>query len=179
MNMSFLVQKEAPDFTAQAVMPDNSFEELTLSSYRGKYITLFFYPMDFTSVCSSEVVAFNKELDKFKSRNCEVIGVSADSHFSHRAWKNTPLEGGGIGDIGFPMVSDKTQSISRSFGVLTEAGIALRGSFLIDKEGIVRHAVVNDTTLGRNIDEALRILDSLQFTETHGEGCPANWRQEE
>jgi len=173
--MSALVTKEAPDFTAQAVMPNNRFEELKLSSYRGKYVILFFYPLDFTFVCPSEIIAFNKKLVDFKEKGCEVIGVSVDSHFTHLAWKNTPVKEGGIGNIQYPLVSDLDKSISSSFGVLFNNSIALRGLFLIDREGIVRHAVINDLSLGRNIDEALRMLDALQFTEEHGEVCPANW----
>lgn len=177
--MASLVTNEAPDFSAQAVMPDNSFDELTLSSYRGKYVVLFFYPLDFTFVCPSEIIAFDKQLDQFKEKNCEVLGVSVDSHFSHLAWKNTPREQGGIGNIQFPLVADITKSIARDYGVLFDDSIALRGLFLIDKEGIVRHALVNDLPLGRNVDEALRILHALQFTEEHGEVCPANWREGE
>jgi peroxiredoxin (alkyl hydroperoxide reductase subunit C) len=173
--MSTLVTKEAPDFTAQAVMPNNSFEELKLSSYRGKYVILFFYPLDFTFVCPSEIIAFNKKLVDFKERGCQVIGVSVDSHFTHLAWKNTPVKEGGIGNIQYPLVSDMDKSISNSFGVLFNDSIALRGLFLIDREGVVRHAVINDLSLGRNIDEALRMLEALQFTEKHGEVCPANW----
>lgn len=170
-----LVTKEAPDFTAQAVMADNSFEELTLSNYRGKYVVLFFYPLDFTFVCPSEIIAFNKKLDEFKEKNAEVISVSIDSHFTHLAWKNTPVEEGGIGNVQFPMVADLSKSISRDYGVLVNDAVALRGTFLIDKEGIIRHSVINDLSLGRNIDEALRMVDALQFTEEHGEVCPANW----
>jgi len=177
--MSYLVTGEAPDFNAQTVMPDNSISELKLSSYRGKYVILFFYPLDFTFVCPSEIIAFDKALDKFAARNAEVIGVSVDSQFSHYAWKNTPVEKGGIGQIKFPLVADLTKSISRDYGVLSDDSVALRGLFLIDKEGIVRHAVINDLGLGRNVDEALRMLDALQFTEKHGEVCPANWRKGE
>lgn len=173
--MDMLVTKEAPDFTAQAVLPDSSFAELTLSSYRGKYVVLFFYPLDFTFVCPSEIIAFNKKLDAFKERNCEVIGVSIDSHFSHFAWKNTPVDKGGIGNVQYPLVSDLTKDIARNYGVLLNNSVALRGLFLIDKEGIVRHAVINDLPLGRNVDEALRMVEALQFTEKHGDVCPANW----
>ena len=174
--MSTLVTKEAPDFTAQAVMPDNTFAELKLSSHRGKYVVLFFYPLDFTFVCPSEIIAFDKKLDAFKEKNCEIIGVSVDSHFSHWAWKNTPVEKGGIGNVRYPIVADIKKEISREYGVLLNESIALRGLFLIDKEGIVRHSVINDLSLGRNVDEALRMLDALQFSEKHGEVCPANWR---
>jgi peroxiredoxin (alkyl hydroperoxide reductase subunit C) len=177
--MCNLVTKEAPDFTAQAVMPDNSFSELKLSAYRGKYVVLFFYPLDFTFVCPSEIIAFDKALAKFEGKNAQVIGVSIDSHFTHLAWKNTPRDQGGIGQIRYPLVADLNKSISRDYGVLLDDGIALRGLFLIDKEGIIRHALVNDLPLGRNVDEALRVLDALQFTEAHGEVCPANWHEGE
>ena len=158
-------------------MPNNVMEDLTLSSYRGKYVCLFFYPLDFTFVCPSEILAFNKALDQFRSRNCEIIGVSVDSQFTHFAWKQTPVEKGGIGDIQFPLVADLNKKISLSYGVLLEdMGVSLRGLFIIDKEGIIRHALINDLPLGRSVDEALRILEALQFHEEHGEVCPANWR---
>jgi len=175
--MSFLVTKEAPDFTATTVMPDNSFKnDFKLSDYRGKYVILFFYPLDFTFVCPSEIIAFDKKLEEFKSKSCEVIGVSTDSHFSHWAWKNTAVNDGGIGNIQYPLVADFRKEISADYGVLLDGGMALRGLFLIDKEGIIRHAVVNDLSLGRSVDEAIRMLDALQFTEEHGEVCPADWR---
>jgi peroxiredoxin (alkyl hydroperoxide reductase subunit C) len=177
--MSTLVTKEAPDFTAQAVLPTNEMGELSLSKYRGKYVVLFFYPLDFTFVCPTEILAFNKALPKFKEKNAELIGVSVDSHFTHLAWKNTPVDKGGIGNVQYPLVADLNKEISRSYGVLFNEAIALRGLFLIDKEGIVRHAVVNDLPLGRNVDEALRMLEALQFNEKHGEVCPANWREGE
>ena len=177
--MSTLVTKEAPDFTAQAVMPDNSFKQLTLSSYRGKYVVLFFYPLDFTFVCPSEIIAFDKAIGQFKEKNAEVIGVSVDSEFTHFAWKNTPVDQGGIGQIRYPLVADLNKSISRDYGVLFGESVALRGLFLIDKEGIVRHAVINDLSLGRNVDEALRMVDALQHTEKYGEVCPANWKEGE
>ncbi|MFH1755601.1 MAG: peroxiredoxin [Candidatus Latescibacterota bacterium] len=177
--MSFLVTKEAPEFTAQAVMPDNSFADLTLSSYRGKYVILFFYPLDFTFVCPSEIIAFDKALARFKEKNAEVIGVSIDSHFTHLAWKNTPIDQGGIGQVQYPLVADLKKNVSRDYGVLVDDSVALRGLFLIDRDGIVRHAVVNDLSLGRNVEEALRMLDALQFTEKHGEVCPANWKEGE
>ena len=173
--MSSLVTKPAPDFTAKAVMPDNSFADLTLSSYQGKYVVLFFYPLDFTFVCPSEIIAFDKALAKFKAKNTEVIGVSVDSHFTHLAWKNTPRNQGGIGPIQYPLVADLDKKISEKYGVLLDAGIALRGLFLIDKKGVVRHALVNDLPLGRSVDEALRLVDALQFHEKHGDVCPANW----
>lgn len=174
--MSTLVTNEAPDFTAQAVMPDNSMQELTLSAYRGKYVLLFFYPLDFTFVCPSEILAFAKALDEFKKRNTEVIGVSVDSQFTHLAWKNTEVTCGGIGNIQFPLVADLDKSISKNYDVLLPDGIALRGLFLIDKEGIVQHQLINNLPLGRSVDEAIRLLDALQFTEQYGEVCPANWK---
>jgi peroxiredoxin 2/4 len=177
--MSYLVTKQAPDFTAQAVMSDNQFKEIKLSDYRGKYVVLFFYPLDFTFVCPSEIIAFNKALGRFKEKNTEVVGVSVDSHFTHWAWKNTPEKDGGIGNIQYPLVSDLNKSIARDYGVLVDDSVALRGLFLIDKEGIIRHAVVNDLSLGRSVDEALRMVSALQFTEKHGEVCPANWREGE
>jgi peroxiredoxin (alkyl hydroperoxide reductase subunit C) len=175
--MSYLVTKPAPDFEAQAVMSDNSFVELKLSDYRGKYVVLFFYPLDFTFVCPSEIIAFNKALPQFHKQDAEVIGVSVDSHFTHLAWKNTPPNQGGIGKINYPLVADLNKNIARDYGVLVNDSVALRGLFLIDKEGIIRHAVINDLSLGRNVDEALRMLDALQFTEKYGEVCPANWRE--
>ena len=177
--MSCLVTKEAPDFTAQAVLGNNTIEELTLSSYKGKYVVLFFYPLDFTFVCPSEIIAFDKALDKFQAKNAEVIGVSVDSQFTHFAWKGTPVEKGGIGQVGYPLVADLSKNIARDYGVLFDDAIALRGLFLIDKEGIVQHALVNNLPLGRNVDEAIRVLDALQYHEKHGEVCPANWKEGE
>jgi len=180
MSLTTLVTKEAPDFTAQAVMPDNSFAELSLSKYRGKYVVLFFYPLDFTFVCPSEILAFNKKVAEFKEKNCEVIGVSVDSRFTHLAWKNTAVENGGIGNVQYPLVEDLDKGIARSYGILLNESVALRGLFLIDTKGIVRHSVINDLPLGRSVGEALRMLDALQFVETHGgEVCPANWQEGE
>ena len=174
--MCSLVTSEAPDFAAQAVMPDNSFAELKLSSYRGKYVMLFFYPLDFTFVCPSEIVAFDAALAQFEQKSTQVIGISVDSHFTHLAWKNTPRKEGGIGPIKYPLVADLTKQISKDYGVyLEKEGVALRGLFLIDKDGVVRHALVNDLPIGRSVDEALRVLDALQFHEQHGDVCPANW----
>lgn len=176
--MNPLVTNAAPDFTAVTVMPDNSFNEaFSLSSLRGQYVVLFFYPLDFTFVCPSEILAFNKALAQFKERNCQVVGVSIDSHFTHLAWKNTPVNNGGIGNVQFPLVADLDKSISQNYGVLLPMGIALRGLFVIDKEGVIRSQVVNDLPLGRSVDEALRVLDALQFTEQHGDVCPANWKK--
>jgi peroxiredoxin (alkyl hydroperoxide reductase subunit C) len=178
--MPTLVTKPAPDFSAKAVMPDNSFkDDFSISSLRGKYVVLFFYPLDFTFVCPSEIIAFDKALAKFKAKNTEVVGVSVDSHYTHLAWKNTPRNQGGIGQIHYPLVADLTKKISEQYGVLLEGGVALRGLFLIDAKGIVRHALVNDLPLGRSVDEVLRIIDALQFHEKHGEVCPANWREGE
>ena len=178
--MSTLVTRQAPDFTATAVMGDNSFkEDFKLSDYRGKYVILFFYPLDFTFVCPSEIIAFDKAFSKFQEKNCQVIGVSIDSQFTHLAWKNTPINDGGIGNVQYPLVADLDKKISRQYGVLLDMGIALRGTFLIDKEGVVRHAVINDLPLGRSIDEALRMVDALEFHEAHGDVCPANWKEGE
>ncbi len=177
--MSVLVGKEAPDFTAKAVMPDNSIEEnFSLKKHlKGKLGMLFFWPLDFTFVCPSEIIAFNNRIKEFKLRKTEVIGVSVDSHFTHLAWKNTPVEKGGIGNIQFPMVADLTKSIARAYDVLLGDAVALRGTFLIDAKGIVRHQVVNDLPLGRNVDEAIRMVDALQFHEENGEVCPAGWNR--
>lgn len=177
MSVCTLVTQAAPDFTADAVMPDNSFGQITLSSYKGKYVVLFFYPLDFTFVCPSEIIAFNKKLDQFKAKNCEVIGVSVDSKFTHFAWKNTSVEDGGIGNIQYPLVADLNKNIAREYGILFNDAVALRGLFLIDTKGTVRHSIINDLPLGRNVDEALRMVDALQFVETHGDQvCPANWK---
>jgi peroxiredoxin 2/4 len=179
--MSALVGKEAPDFTAKTVSPDNEFVDFTLSELKGKYVILFFYPLDFTFVCPTEIVAFDKKLDEFKKRDCEIVSVSVDSHFTHLAWKNTPLDNGGIGRIRYPMVSDLSQRISKDYGVFFEgASVAFRGLFLIDKEGVIRHQLVNDLPLGRSVSEALRTLDALRFVDKHGdEVCPADWKEGE
>ncbi len=177
--MSSLVTKPAPDFKAQAVLGDNTIKEISLSDYKGKYVVLFFYPLDFTFVCPTEIIAFDKKLGEFKKRNTEVIGVSVDSHFTHLAWKNTSLENGGIGNIQYPLVADLKKTIANDYGVLFNESIALRGLFLIDTKGVVRHALVNDLPLGRSIDEAIRLVDALQYVEKHGEVCPANWKEGE
>jgi len=178
MSVYTLVTQEAPDFTADAVMADNTFGQITLSSYRGKYVVLFFYPLDFTFVCPSEIIAFNKKIDSFRQKNCEVIGVSVDSKFTHFAWKNTSVEDGGIGNIRYPLVADLNKNIARSYGILFNDAVALRGLFLVDTKGVIRHAVINDLPLGRSVDEALRMVDALQFVETHGDQvCPANWKE--
>jgi peroxiredoxin (alkyl hydroperoxide reductase subunit C) len=177
--MGVLVGKAAPDFTANAVLGNNEIKEITLSkAIKGKYAVLFFYPLDFTFVCPSELLAFDHRLAEFKKRGVEVIGVSIDSQFTHLAWKNTAVENGGIGAVGYPLVADVKHEICRAYDVeFAAAGVAFRGSFLIDKAGVVRHQVVNDLPLGRNVDEMLRMVDALQFTEKHGEVCPAGWTQ--
>ncbi len=176
--MAVLVGKQAPDFNATAVYGNNEMKPLQLSSLKGKYVVMFFYPLDFTFVCPSELIAFDHRLDEFKQRGVEVIGVSIDSQFTHLAWKNTPVEKGGIGQVQYPLVADVKHEICRAYDVEFEAaGVAFRGSFLIDKNGVVRHQVVNDLPLGRNVDEMLRMVDALQFTEEHGEVCPAGWQK--
>ena len=177
MCLTTLVTQQAPDFTAEAVMPDNSFGSITLSALKGKYVLLFFYPLDFTFVCPSEILAFNKKVAEFKEKNTEVIGVSVDSKFTHLAWKNTAIENGGIGQIQYPLVQDLNKEIAKAYGILFNGAVALRGLFLIDPTGKVRHSVINDLPLGRSVDEALRMVDALQFVDTHGEVCPANWKQ--
>ncbi|MEI8320392.1 MAG: peroxiredoxin [Alphaproteobacteria bacterium] len=177
--MSVLVGKKAPNFTASAVMPNNSINEnFNLEAHlKGKTGLLFFYPLDFTFVCPSEIIAFDHRVKAFKEKNVEVIAVSVDSHFTHLAWKNTSINDGGIGPVQFPMVADLTKSIARDYDVLINEAIALRGTFLIDKNFMVRHQVVNDLPLGRNIDEALRMVDALHYFEEHGEVCPAGWNK--
>lgn len=177
--MSILVTSAAPDFIATAVMPDNSIDEnFSLSNFKGKYVVLFFYPLDFTFVCPSEIIAHHHRIPEFQKRGVEVIGVSIDSQFTHLAWRNTAPKNGGIGQINFPLVADIKHQIVKAYGVQhPSAAIALRGSFLIDREGIVRHQVVNDLPLGREVDEILRLVDALQFTENHGEVCPAGWQK--
>ena len=177
--MSSLVTKPAPDFTAEAVLGDGSISEISLSDYKGQYVLLYFYPLDFTFVCPTEIIAFNKKVEEFKKRNTQLIGVSIDSAFTHSAWRRTPLNEGGIGEIDYPLVADLKKSIATDYGVLFDDSIALRGLFLIDKEGVVRHALVNDLPLGRSVDEAIRMVDALQYFETNGEVCPANWKQGE
>ncbi|MFV1966040.1 MAG: peroxiredoxin [Pirellulaceae bacterium] len=174
--MSVLVTKEAPDFKAQAVMPDGSFQEVSLAEMRGKYVVLFFYPLDFTFVCPTEIIAFSERAADFEELGVQLLGVSVDSHFSHLAWRNTPRAEGGLGDIQYPLVADLNKEIGQAYDVLLPDGITLRGLFLIDKDGIVRHQVVNDLPLGRSVDEALRMVKALQFFEANGEVCPANWQ---
>ncbi|MFA9461097.1 peroxiredoxin [Thiohalorhabdus methylotrophus] len=177
--MSVLVNKQAPDFTAPTVMPNNEIREdwSFLKETEGKYRVLFFYPLDFTFVCPSEIIAFDNRVKEFEKRNCAVVACSIDSHFTHLAWKNTSVNDGGIGQVNFPMVADLTKSIARDYDVLVDESVALRGTFLIDRDGVVQHQVVNNLPLGRNIDEAIRMLDALQFHEENGEVCPAGWQE--
>jgi len=189
-----LVTKPAPEFKTQAVMPDNSIQEVSLSDYNGKKVVLFFYPLDFTFVCPTELLAFDKRLAEFEKRGVQVLGCSVDSRWSHLAWKNTDVNNGGIGNVKYPLLQDLDKSIARSYDVLVGAkdayvetdnaaenttiggGVALRGSFLIDEKGVIRHAVLNDLPLGRNIDEMLRMIDALAYHQKHGEVCPAGWK---
>ena len=189
-----LVTKLAPEFKTQAVMPDNSIQEVSLSDYKGKKVVLFFYPLDFTFVCPTELLAFDKRLADFESRQTQVLGCSVDSRWAHLAWKNTDVNNGGIGKVNYPLLQDLDKSIARNYDVLVGAtdayvetgdsaenttvggGVALRGSFLIDEDGVIRHAVINDLPLGRNIDEMLRMIDALSYHQKHGEVCPAGWK---
>jgi len=175
--MAVLVTKPAPDFTAEAVLKDGSFANLSLSSLKGKYVLLFFYPLDFTFVCPTEIIAFSERVKEFNDLGVEVIGVSVDSAFSHLAWRSIPRDQGGIGPIHYALVADLDKQIARNYDVLVNDAVALRGLFLIDKEGVVRHQVVNDLPLGRSVDEALRMVQALQFFEKNGEVCPADWKQ--
>lgn len=174
-----IVTKKAPDFTAPAVLGNNRIvEDFNLYENIGeKGAVVFFYPKDFTFVCPSEIIAFDKRYDEFKARGIEVIGISGDNEFSHFAWKNTPVNQGGIGQVRYPLVADLTKSIARGFDVLFNEAVALRGSFLLDEDGTVRHAVINDLPLGRNIDEMIRMVDTMLFTNEHGEVCPAGWNK--
>ena len=177
--MSVLVGKPAPDFTAPTVLANNTIDEkFNLTKYlNGNLGVLFFYPLDFTFVCPSEIIAFHNSLNEFTSRNVKVIGVSVDSHYTHLAWKNTEVNKGGIGNIQYPLVADLTKQIAKDYDVLTGDSVALRGTFLIDQDGIVRHQLINDLPLGRNIDEAIRMIDALKFHQENGEVCPINWQK--
>ncbi|MGI0117030.1 peroxiredoxin [Zooshikella sp. RANM57] len=179
--MGVLVSKRAPDFTAPAVLGNGEIvEQYNFSeATKGKYALVFFYPLDFTFVCPSELIALDHRMDAFKERNVEVIGVSIDSHFTHNAWRNTPVGEGGIGPVKYTLVADMTHEIAKAFDVESAGGVAFRGAFLIDKEGVVRSQLVNDLPLGRNIDELVRLVDALQFHEEHGEVCPAGWKKGE
>lgn len=176
-----LVQKHAPSFTATAVMPDNSFQKLSLEQYRGKYVVLFFYPLDFTFVCPTEILAFDKHVKDFEKRGAVVLGCSVDSEHTHHAWRNTAKDKGGIGNINYALLADLTKNIARDYGVLTAEGdVALRATFVIDKKGIVRTAHVNDLPVGRSITEELRTLDAVKFVDEHGDQvCPVEWKEGE
>lgn len=177
--MSVLVGKKAPDFTVPAVLGDGEIvEEFSLSgAIKGKYGLVFFYPLDFTFVCPSELIALDHRIGAFKERNVEVIGVSVDSHFTHNAWRNTSVNEGGIGQVKYTLAADISHDICKAYDVESEGGVAFRGAFLIDKEGVVRSQIVNDLPLGRNMDELIRLVDALQFHEEHGEVCPAGWNK--
>lgn len=178
--MSVLVAKEAPDFTAPAVMPNGVIEDnFKLSDLRGKYVVLFFWPLDFTFVCPTEIIAHDNRIKQFEEKGVAVVGISIDSQYTHFAWRETEVKAGGIGSVNFPIVADITHEITRAYGIEHPDGVAMRASFLIDKEGIVQHQVVNNLPLGRNVDEMLRMVDALQFTEKHGEVCPAGWEKGE
>ncbi len=172
--MTSLVQKKAPEFSGQAVI-SREFKEINLSDYKGKYTVLVFYPLDFTFVCPTELTAFSDRIDDFKKLDAEVIGISVDSHYTHLAWIDTPRKEGGLGELRYPLLSDLDKNIATDFGVLAEGGVALRGTFIIDREGVVKSCIVNDLNVGRNVDEILRLIQAFQFSEEHGEVCPANW----
>jgi peroxiredoxin 2/4 len=175
--MAAFVTDPAPQFSADGYH-NGEFKKISLSDYKGKMVVLFFYPLDFTFVCPTEILAFADSHEEFKKRNAEVIGVSVDSKFSHHAWAQAPREEGGIKGVNFPLVSDINKHIARDYGVLLEgAGIALRGLFIINKDGVLKHATINANDLGRNVDEVLRVIDAIEYTESHGEVCPANWKK--
>ncbi len=174
--MAAFVTQPAPDFKATALV-NGEFKEITLSQFKGKKVVLFFYPLDFTFVCPTEILAFSEAAKEFAARDTQVLGVSVDSHFSHWAWANTEVANGGIKGVTFPLVSDLSKSIASDYNVLLPGGIALRGLFLVDEAGILRHITVNDLPLGRNVEEVLRVVDALDFHTKHGEVCPANWKK--
>lgn len=179
--MSVLVGRQAPDFVAPAVMPDGTIkEDFRLSDLRGQYIVLFFYPLDFTFVCPTEILAHNNRVQQFTERNVALVAISIDSPYSHYAWRATPVNKGGIGSIAFPMVADVKHEITRAYGIEHPTdGVAMRASFLIDRDSVVQHQVVNNLSLGRDVEEMLRMVDALQFCEEHGEVCPAGWHKGE
>jgi alkyl hydroperoxide reductase subunit AhpC len=172
--MAAHVQQPAPSFSVEAVV-NGEFKDVSLSDYKGKYLVLFFYPLDFTFVCPTEILAFNDRADEFHKIGCEVVGASVDSKFSHLAWVNTPRKEGGISGVTIPLLADLKKEVARDYGVLLPDGVALRGLFVIDPKGIVRHITINDLPIGRSVDEALRVVQAVQFAEEHGEVCPANW----
>jgi len=176
--MSTLVMRPAPAFRAKAVMPDNSVrDDFSLTDMQGRYVLLFFYPYDFSHVCPSELLALDLRSEDFRERGCEIVGVSVDSHFTHLAWKKAAVEDGGIGPIRFTLVADLTKQISRDYGVLSDESVALRATFLIDREGVVRHQSVNDPDIGRRVEDTLRTLDALKLVERTGKVCPADWEE--
>jgi peroxiredoxin 2/4 len=174
--MSAFVTQPAPDFKATAVVNGQFAENFTLSQFRGRKVVLFFYPLDFTFVCPTEILAFSDAIQAFQARHTEVIGISVDSPFSHTAWANTERGEGGIKGVAFPLVSDLNKTIAADYGVLLPEGLALRGLFIVNEKGILKHITINDNAIGRNVDEVLRVLDALTFAEQHGEVCPANWK---
>ena len=178
-NMNPFIGKSAPDFEAKVVMPDNSIvAEFNLKKYlKGHKGIVFFYPLDFTFVCPSEIIAFNNRLGELSVRNTKIVAISVDSHFSHHAWKAMPVNKGGIGNIQFPLVSDLKKEISTAYNVLNEDGISYRATFLIDEQFNIRHYLINDLPLGRNVDETIRMIDALDHHTTHGEVCPAGWKK--
>lgn len=170
------LQKPAPAFSGTAVV-GTQFIKINLSDYKGKYLVLFFYPLDFTFVCPTEIVAFSDRAEEFRSKNCEIIACSTDSHFTHLAWINTPRKQGGLGELNIPLLADKSMKIARDYGVLQEeSGVPFRGLFIIDGKGNLRQVTVNDLPVGRSVDETLRLVEAFQFTDEHGEVCPANWK---
>lgn len=175
--MNNLIQKQAPEFETDAVMENGEFATIRLSSFKNKkYVCLFFYPLDFTFVCPSEILSFSNKIKKFEERNVQVLGISVDSKFSHLAWRNTSIANGGIEMINFPLLSDITKKISKDYGVLFDNSVALRGTFLINKSGAIKHITLNDLAIGRNVDEVLRVIDAMQHAEKNGEVCPAGWK---
>ncbi|SAM07285.1 hypothetical protein [Absidia glauca] len=171
------IQQPAPQWTAPAVS-DGEFKDISLSDYKGKYVVFFWYPMDFTFVCPTEIIAFSDRISEFEALDCAVIGASTDSEFSHLAWINTPRKQGGLGEMKIPLVADKTKAIAKNYGVLLEdAGVALRGLFIIDPKGVLRQITINDLPVGRSVDEVLRLVKAFKFTDEHGEVCPAGWNQ--
>jgi len=175
LNYAAEVAKPAPDFKGTAVV-NGAFKEIKLSDYKGKYVVLFFYPLDFTFVCPTEIIAFSDAASQFKALNTEVIAASTDSHFSHLAWINIPRKKGGLGSLNIPLLSDFSKSIAKEYGILLDSGIALRGLFLIDPQGVVRQITINDLPVGRSVEEVIRLIKAFQFVEKHGEVCPANWK---
>jgi peroxiredoxin 3 len=170
-----LVQKPAPDFLGKAVV-GKEFKEIKLTDYKGKWLVLFFYPLDFTFVCPTEITAFSDQIEKFKAIGAEVVGCSVDSEFSHLAWINTPRNRGGLGDLNYPLLSDITKKISADYGVLVDGAVSLRGLYIIDPDGVVRSEIVTDLNVGRNVDEVVRLIKAFQYSAKTGEVCPAGWQ---